>query len=128
MQHYINPAHWIITLVLIVFYLVLAILFFLKKNDDVSAFDRALAQVVRFGLLIAYITGLFKTVTLGQLVHTAHHIVSAIPLFIIFGIRFLPSLTKTENTTKTYAWMFLILAVLMVIIGLTSKLSVIPTF
>ena len=127
MQNYIASTHWIATLALMALYLILAIRFFQKKNNDITALDSGLTQIARFGFMLVYITGLFMSVTLGRLVHNAHHVISLLPVLVIFGIRFLPTFTKKENSATTYAWMFIFMFILMLIVGITSKLSILPT-
>lgn len=128
MENYLAPLHGIFSLALLALYAVLAVRFFRKKDDGVNLLDRMLAQMARFGLLLVYLTGLYLNVTLGRMVHSAHHLSSLLPIVVVFGIRFWPSIVNKENTPKTYAWMFAILFVLMLIIGVTTRLNVLPSF
>ena len=126
MEKYLLPLHLILTLVLMLLYLYFSIRFFRKTNIDISVGERLLVQLARYGLLTLYFTGLFLSVTYGFMVHKLHHAASIFPALIVVGIRYVPLVTKRENSPRTYAWMFAILFVLMLLIGLTSKLPALP--
>lgn len=123
MENYIVPAHLGLTLITMALYLLFAIRFFRKKDIDISAGERTLIQVARYGLLMLYLTGLFMSVTFGMSVHKLHHAISILPAILVVGIRYLPVLTRRDNSARTYAWLFAILFVLMLVIGATSRWS-----
>lgn len=126
MERYIELLHPIGTLALLIIYLVLAISLYRRKKQGIGGINRALAQLGRFGLVVVYFSGLFLSITLGRIVHTAHHILSALPILALYLIRFLPERFTTEKANKTYAWFFAILCLLLLLVGITAHLSILP--
>ena len=126
MENYIETGHSIGTAVLLVLYLVLSILLFNNKSGGLGAGNRALAQAARFTLLIVYISGLFLSITLGKIVHNAHHVLSVLPIVVLFSIRFLPDRFQSENKNRYYAWLFAALFILTLIAGISSRLNILP--
>ena len=128
MLDYAAPAHGILTLVLMALYLVLAIRFFRSKSPEISFLDTFLVQIARYVLLTVFITGLLMNMLNGAFVSKAHHIISIIPAILIVGIKYVPQLTRKENTKTTYAWLFAILLVLMIILAISARIMMFPKF
>jgi uncharacterized membrane protein SirB2 len=123
MENYIVPVHIGLTLVTAALYLFFTIRFFRNQDDKIRTGDRVLIQVARYTLLMLYLSGLFMSVTFGMDVHKLHHVISFLLAIIVVGIRYLPLLTKRQNSLRTYAWMFAILFVLIFVTALSSRLS-----
>ena len=128
MLQYVTPAHSILTVVLFLLYLFLAYRFFNKKNGEVTGADRLLAQIARYSLLLIYVTGILMYVSMGIVVSRVHLVVSLLPAILMVGIRYIPSIAGEKNKMKVYGWVLLVLGFLMIVMGLTSRISVLPTF
>ncbi len=93
MLDYTAPAHGLLTYFLMVLHLVLAVRFFRSSRDEATTLDRVLVQVVRYALLLVFISGLVLNITLSQLVSQVHQIISIIPAVIVVGAKCLPHIT-----------------------------------
>jgi hypothetical protein len=65
---------------------------------------------------------------MGIMVSRAHLFVSLLPAILMVGIRYIPAIAGKKNKIKVYGWVFLVLGLLMIVMGLTSRISVLPTF
>lgn len=128
MSNYIAPTHHYLTVILALLYLYLAIRFFRNKNRKATTLDRVIAHAARYILLIVYVSGIVMSLSLGMMVSRLHHIMSLIPAFLMVGIRYVPLLTRKKNSSTIYAWLFVILFILMIALGLTSVPSRLPQF
>jgi hypothetical protein len=128
MLEFAAPAHGILTLVLMALYLVLAIRFFRSKTHEASLLDQFLVQIARYTLLLIFISGLILNMLSGAFVSKAHHIISIVPALLVVGIKYLPQLRRKANTIRTYAWLFVILFGLMILLAISAKLMTMPQF
>ena len=126
MEKYIELSHFWGTLVLLSLYLLLAILLFRKKENGIGGLNRMIAHIARFALLLVYLSGMFLSVTLGRIVHVAHHVISALPILVLVGHRYLPERFKSENSNRTFAWIFAVLFLLVLVTAVTSRLNILP--
>lgn len=128
MLDYVAPTHGILTLVLMAIYLYLAIRFFLSKTEEASFLDRFFVQFARYSLLLVFISGLLMYMSMGKFVSTTHQLISIIPAILVVGTKYLPILTRKPNTLRTYAWVFSLLFILMIILGITARYMKMPQF
>ncbi|MBN1482905.1 hypothetical protein EH223_13305 [candidate division KSB1 bacterium] len=128
MLNYVAPAHLFLTVILALLYVYLAIRFFRNKNSKSASFDRFLAHIARYILLVVYVSGIVMSVSMGMMVSRIHHVISLVPALLMVGIRYVPLVTRRANTLKLYAWLFVFLFILMIVLGVTSRLSHVPQF
>ncbi len=128
MLDFAAPAHKFLTLLLMALYLFLAIRFFRSKTDEVSKLDQILVHVARYSLLFVYIAGLVLNISLGKFVSQMHHLLSIFPAVLVVGTKYVPILTRKPNTLKFYAWVFTLLFILMIALGLTARITMLPKF
>jgi len=128
MEQIMGIAHGILTAALLAGYLWLFYRFRRKTDETVIRLDRTLAQIVRFSLLLVYLSGLYMSVTLSRMVHPLHHILSALPVVVLLGIQFYPTLSKKEMTIKAYTWTFILMFFLILLTAISSTLSDMPQF
>jgi hypothetical protein len=111
-----------------VIYPVLSIRLFRSTREEATPLESLLVQIARYTLLLVFISGLVLNITLGKFVSQSHHILSIFAAIMVVGPKYLPYITRKPNTLKTYAWVFLILFILMIALGITAQFSTLPQF
>ena len=112
----VKTLHPILALFLLFAYPLLAWLF---RKDKITPSMIALAQTVRFVFLGLYLTGLIMTMNLHIAVNRWHHYLSLLPVLIILFFQLLPTLRK-QTSEKMYVWMFFLMFVAVIAIGLAA--------
>ena len=128
MLDYAAPVHKFLTLLLMALYLFLAVRFFRSKTNEVSKLDQIMVHVARYSLLFVYVAGLVLNISLGKFVSQMHHLLSIAPAVLVVGTKYVPILTRKPNTLKLYAWVFTLLFILMIALGLTARITMLPKF
>lgn len=125
METIVEIGHRILAGILIVGYIVLAVRFFKDREQKPTLFEKGLAQIVRFALLLEFVTGIIKSLQLHIWVSRWHHWACLLPVIAIVAFHIL-RMTRTVSM-RTYAWLFVILSTSIVIISLTTLLNPWPT-
>lgn len=128
MSRFVILFHPILAALLFFGYFLLAIRFLDKKKKKANALDKSLAQIVRFVLLLLYLTGLLMSMNLHIYVGNFHHYLSLLPVLILFAFQFMPSVFKKDVTIKDYAWMFVSMVIIILLVALSSRISYLPHF
>ena len=118
MKDLIVSSHTVIAIILLLSYGFLAFRLFRKTTID--PLETTIAMIARIAFLLAYLTGLLISMNLKIFVPMKHHYASVLPVFIIFLFQFMPNLLQKERKTRSYAWMFLLMLIAIIVISVTS--------
>ena len=119
----LTVLHPILTVLAFGIYAGLYIRFVRKPDPRLSALEITLAHLARFSLLGLYLTGLLLSMNFHKPVHEWHHYASLIPVGVLFIFQFLPGMKNQNPTIKQVKWMFLFLALSMILISMTALMK-----
>ncbi len=122
MLSWIEPAHALLAVILLVLYVLLSFRLWKKSEEELTSLEMTLIQAARMLLLVMYLTGAVLSINMGVHVARIHHWVSLVPVVILFFFQFLPGLLKNNPGTRFYAVMFLLMALAIVAISITGTL------
>lgn len=117
----LETGHRILAVVLILGYAVLAFRFSRASDRTPAFFEKVLAQIVRFSLLLEFVSGIILSVNLHVWVNKWHHWACILPA-IALAVHQLYRATRTVSL-KHYARIFIAMCAAMMIISLTAILD-----
>ena len=116
----LRSVHPVIAIALLIGYGFLSIRLFLQKGETLDPINRFLSQVVRFSLLVAYLSGLVMSMNLGLWAPKFHHYASLFPVVVMFILQFVPQFLQKQISIRAYALFYLGMFVSILIISLSS--------
>jgi len=129
MEKWIGASHAAATVVLVLGYIYLLLMFRRKEDSSpVTLGENIVAYLVRFVLLLLYVSGLILTTSIGRPVHRVHHYVSLLPVAVLLLFQLLPAFKREKRSFRQYSWLFLALAISVIITALTSRFGTLPRF
>ena len=115
----LTTLHLSLALVLIAGYAFLALREFRARTY--RAYEIVLAQLLRFSLLLAYLTGLLLSMNAGRMVSQRHHLLSLSPAAVILCFQVIPRTIGKEIGRIGAAIMFAAMSLAILLIALSAR-------
>lgn len=120
MDNLITTGHCILPVVLVLGYAVLAVRLLRAGPREPAFFEKFLAQIVRFSLLLQFVTGIVLSLNMHVWVSPWHHWACLVPILVLVVYQVIRM--THQISLKNYARVFLIMCISIVMISLTSMI------